>query len=308
MPDPPEISDQAKEKIKNIMASTGQSNQKFVKVNLPEFYINDPETWFAAADHIFTANAIISEDDKFSYLLQSVGNEQLVNIGDILRKTSTTKYSEAKQKLIQLHGTSQHEKLQRLLAGVDIPPNLKPSLILARLRTYGGPEVAVGHEELIRGIWLQKLPTRTKEFLAVNKGSLEEQCRMADNLFETYEVNSVSTVSAIGGGSMQETAGSNSSDKSGQVFSSSQFDVLVSLLTNLTAHVTAVHTERQSRSRRATPYHSRSNSRANSQGRGPRHTQIKNGKCWYHFKFQDNARICVPGCVEYNNFYANKGN
>lgn len=96
----------------------------------------------------------------------------------------------------QIHGKSRLEQLTKLLQGVDIHSNTKPSVILNKMRNLGPTSDS---NEILRSMWLQKLPQRTREILAINTDqSLDHQTELADRLYETYEIHNYSqNVSAV---------------------------------------------------------------------------------------------------------------
>ncbi|XKL61490.1 hypothetical protein PGB90_008547 [Kerria lacca] len=112
---------------------------KFVKFSLPSFSTDDPETWFAAAQHIFNSNSMKTEDGRFLYLLQYLGPLELSHIKDIIISSCQNKYTATKERLIRIHGTNKQEKIRRLLDGTDINVNEKPSISLAKFKGALGP-------------------------------------------------------------------------------------------------------------------------------------------------------------------------
>lgn len=271
--------------LSNMAPPAAPTIGKFVKFSLPAFSTDDPETWFAAAHHIFSSNAVQTEDEKFSYLLQCLGPLELSHIKDIIISAGQNKYTSTKERLIRIHGTSKQEKIRKILSGTDINPNEKPSVSLAKLKGALGPDMAAGDGDLLSSIWLQKLPARTREFLTLyTDETLEKQAEIADKLFETYEKSVGFQVAAV-------------SAPSGPAIQSNQMEVLIALLQNLTTQVAAIKLEQssdrgRSHQRRSspgtTPHRGRSRSR--------RRTEIIDGKCWYHHKYPDSARGCAPGC------------
>lgn len=257
------------------------------KFTLPDFTPNDPETWFAAVEHIFLVNNITSDDVKFANLLQYLDGSELCHIKDIISSTETGKYGKSKSRLIQIHGKSQLEQLTKLLKGVDTDYQMKPSVVLTKMRNLVGPEAS--GTELLRSIWLQKLPPRTCEILAIdNSKSLEQQAQMADRLYETYESNYYNST-------RNNTVAATTS-------ANSDLTALVNLIKNLQVEIAEIKTEQKiSNQNRSRPfYRNRSRSRGSrsvSEGR----TQFYGELCWYHHNFGTNARKCAPGCSQNQN-------
>lgn len=65
---------------------------------------------------------------------------------------------------------------------------VQTSTILARLKKALGPNPSKSNCRILRSIWLQKLPARTREFLVIYQDDLHsKRADIADRLFEQYE-------------------------------------------------------------------------------------------------------------------------
>lgn len=275
---------QAPAQLNPINHYNQQYQPRLVRFTLPDFTPNDPEIWFSAVDHIFRTNSITSEEEKFSSLLQYIDSTELGHIRDIIPSNSPTKYSQAKARLQQIHGRSRLEQINKLLQGVDTNTQTKPSVILNKMRSLVGPECT--SDEIIRSIWLQKLPARTKEILAVNNElSLDKQAEMADRLFETYEIQNYSTQNVA--------AVSHNND-----ITQNSVEMLINMIHNLQTQISAINNRGRSPTR--TSFRTRSRSRQYRSPSANRTPQMFNGLCWYHHTFGTNARKCTPGCNSYS--------
>ena len=269
--------------------STGVLLPKIVKFTLPEFTTKNPKTWFSAVEHIFTANGIESEADKFSNLLQHLDSQQLTHICDIIANSADQKkYSSAKERLISVHGQSRTQEISTLLNDTQVENGLKPSIIFSKLKNLAGENF---DKELLQNIWLKKLPHRTREILAVKNDTLENLCKFADRLFETYEKEH-RQVASVATASTQPTEATPSS---------SQFEVILALLQSQQAQINSIQQTQTSllqqdrRPRRRSPTPHRFKARSVSKGRSKAPDMI-NGMCWYHHTFKDQAYKCAPGC------------
>ncbi len=269
---------------------------KYVKFSLPPFSPNDPDVWFAASEHIFATNSIKTENEKFSYLLQSIGTIELANIRDIIASNTEDKYTQARKRLSQVHGKSKEEKIQRLLTGAEVDRNEKPSVILAKLKYMSAEnELSIG-DDVIRSIWIQNLPERIVEFLAAYKDeSITKQVKIADDLHE-YEKKKSRSVETV---SVPEVKDQNSADNL-DVNTKTQMDIMMALLQNLTSQVAEIKNHRSRSNERNTQRRANSPFRPRQRSRSrPLRPFVKNGICTYHFKFGENAYKCMPGCKHY---------
>jgi hypothetical protein len=200
--------------------------------------------------------------------------------------------------------------MSRLLSGTNIDVTQRPSIVLARLKEALGPSPSESDCKILRSIWLQKLPARTREFLIIYQDDpLDKQANVADRLFEQYEKPSsapTASVSAVSSGDNMNAS------------QAVQPDMVLALLRNLTLQVAEIRAERSRersrgnsclQSRNVSPSnYNRYRSRGNSPHPGPRSTSRPrrpdwyDGKCWYHAKFGEKARNCVSGCSSYSRF------
>lgn len=299
--------------------STSNANQvpsKLVKFNLPEFNSQDPETWFVAVEIIFTSNKVTADEERFSYLLQHLDSQELVHLRDILTSKAANRYEQSKKRLIQVHGKSRTEQLTQLLRGASIPTNCKPSIILANIKHYAGvaadtPEM----KDILHSIWIQKLPTRTREILAPSSNQpLEKQAEIADILYETYECHN-NQIAAVSNTSVNPQTMSTLSSNSNSVQNSTSaststpavdFSLLLSMMSSMQAQISAIAAKQEERSRSRqrspTPYNARRRySRNRSRNASESRAQFYDGECWYHNTFGQKARKCIPGCKKAGN-------
>lgn len=264
----------------NPDGSTGVIIPKIVKFTLPDFNINDPKTWFSAVDHIFEANGVRTEAEKFSQLLQYLDGQQLTNICDIIGNTvDQTKYSSAKDRLISVHGQTRSQEITSLLKDTQVEEGMKPTIVLTKLKNLAGPNF---DKDLLREIWQKKLPPRIREIVSACGDTLEKQAEIADRVHECYE--KTPQASAVAAATTTQTS---------DVSQNASMDVMFAMLKNLQVQVSEIQRDSRSRQRSPTPYRNRrrSSSRARS---GP---QMFNNVCWYHHTFQNRARKCAPGCT-----------
>lgn len=258
----------------NNAEQNNTATTRLVKFHLPEFTANDPETWFSAVEHIFRVNLVSSEDEKFSSLLQCLDATQLGFIRDILASTSQSKFTDAKERLVQIHGRSLTEQIQKMLKNVESSFD-KPSVILTKMKNIVGSSQ---NTELLKSIWLQKLPPRTAEILAINPDlSLDQQAKTADRLHD-HNTNVVQP---------QVYAVATTND-------SNNMSHLLEMLGKLTTQVASLQQQMDSQNN----HHSRARHRnfRGNRSRSRSRPELTNGVCWYHTTFKAQAYKCVPGC------------
>ncbi|GBN72817.1 hypothetical protein AVEN_263533-1 [Araneus ventricosus] len=136
-----------------------------VSVKIPPFWIDKPEIWFYQVEAQFKISGITAEETKFNYLISQLDPKFVENVWDIIRSDSQTKYTDFKTRLLNLFKESENARIQRLITGIDLD-DLKPSQLLQKLRSVATSDVS---ENLIKTLWLGKLPDSIKNILIVSK-------------------------------------------------------------------------------------------------------------------------------------------
>ena len=220
---------------------------KYVKFNLPPYMPSNPEVWFSATEHIFSANSINTENEKFSYILQCMGTQELENIKDIIPACNDRKFTLAKERLLKLQGISKEEKIRRALNNTQIKSNTKPSVILAQLKD----SIDINdNSNLICTLWMEKLPQKMKEFLISRKNeSIDILADLADDLHEIYEKNNTANVSVVNfsDANVQSTNKTNdyfANRMEGKTEAEKQTKIMIALLQNLTSQVAEIRANR----------------------------------------------------------------
>ncbi len=177
---------------------------------------------------------------------------------------------------------SEEENLNRILADTYVDVNQEPSIILARLRDALGSSSEPNTSKILRQMLVKMLPTRTREFSSVYQDNpLDKQANVTDRPFDAYEKPSGTSLS-------------------GPVTSVNSVGPTQSLQ-NLTMQVAEICSDHERGcSRNSSPGRScvgsQSDRRSRTNSPYPRrYIDWYDGKCWYHAKFGDGARKCVPG-------------
>lgn len=121
--------------------------------------------------------------------------------------------------------------------------------------------------ELLKTLWLQRLPTTMQSILATSEDSLPNLARMADKISEIEQPQTYAVSSDAVNKNMAET---------------------IKQLTEEIAELKSSFRKQQ----RST---SKNRSRSHNRSRDPPDTRA----CWYHRKFNEKAKKCVAPC-KYN--------
>lgn len=230
-----------------------------VAVKPPPFWCNDPLLWFKQMESQFFMAGVTQDTTKFHTIVASIESSILSKVNDIIiNPPKTDMYETLKDRLINSFTDSEEKRLRRLLNDVEIGGK-KPSEMLNEMRLLAQGKVS---DDLLKQLWLPRLPSQTKAILAVSEDTLDKLALMADKIgdnIDSPEINAVATAPPT-----------------------SRFDELERKIDSLT-------TQLQSFSR------SRSSSRPN-RPRNRSSSRKSKPLCWYHFKFGERARKCVEPC------------
>lgn len=149
-----------------------------VSVKIPPFWIDKPEIWFYQVEAQFRISNISAEETKFNYLVSQLDPKFVENIWDIISSGSQTKYSDSKARLLNLFKESESARIQRLITGIELG-DLKPSQLLHKLKSIATSDIS---DNLIKTLWLGKLPESIKNILVVSKEDIDSLAIMADKI------------------------------------------------------------------------------------------------------------------------------
>ncbi|XP_023238739.1 uncharacterized protein LOC111637475 [Centruroides sculpturatus] len=241
-----------------------------VAVKPPPFWTESPALWFAQLESQFVLANISNDETKYSHVVASLSERMATEVQDILAAPpNTDKYKTIKRALIDRLSQSEAQRLEKLIRTKELGDRT-PSQFLRRLRTLAGHTVT---EDLLRSIWLSRLPTDIQKILTVSEGTLESLAKIADRLSELYP--STSNISAT------STASATADPRIAAL------EVQISELSKQISEM--------SRQYGRSPPRRRSSSRGRLGRRSPPNT-FPNNICWYHAKFGANARRCRPPC------------
>ncbi|UYV81082.1 hypothetical protein LAZ67_19002721, partial [Cordylochernes scorpioides] len=217
---------------------------------------NPPRARRPPVEAQFKIGGIIQEDTKFNYFISQLEPKYIENIWDIINSKSDNKYSECKSRLLELFRESEGLRIKKLISGIELG-DMKPSQLLQKLRSLATPDIS---DNLIKTLWLDKLPTSIKNILIVSEEDISKLAIMADKI---NEINSSKEI------------------YDAEVPSSST-DRLIAKLEDLERQVSEL---RLDRSRSRSKNRPQSRPRSNSQ----RSFDPKGKYCYYHFRFGPNC-------------------
>ncbi|XP_059225766.1 uncharacterized protein LOC131997911 [Stomoxys calcitrans] len=164
-----------------------------VSVKIPPFWRNNPALWFKQVESQFITSGITSDSTKFHTIVGSIDASVLSEVSDLILNPPETNMYETLKKSVQERFMDSEEKgLKRLLREMELGDK-KPSTLLREMICLASGEVS---DELLKTLWMQRLPKQTQAILSVSSESSSNLAAMADKISETAESWDVSAISS----------------------------------------------------------------------------------------------------------------
>ncbi|XP_063931193.1 uncharacterized protein LOC135143244 [Zophobas morio] len=181
----------------------------------------------------------------------------------------------------------EEKQLRKLINEMELGDR-QPSQLFREMKALAGQQM---NSEVIKTLWLQRLPPHVQLVLSASEGvPLEKMAEIADKLAEIHRSNAMaSSINAIGATS--DTTRQNT-------IVPTQETNLITVIADLQKQMAALSvavthlTNTRGRSPQARQNDSRNRSRTHSRQRTD-----QNGVCYYHAKFGVNARKCFKPCT-----------
>ncbi|KAK2575353.1 hypothetical protein KPH14_000826 [Odynerus spinipes] len=245
---------------------------EFRSVKLPTFWREEPKLWFAVLEREFAAYGVRSDAVKCAAVLRHLDSPTMKIIADVIASPNASEsYAQIKNTMITRLATSEETQLRQLLTGIELNDK-KLSELLREMTFLAGDKVSVN---VLLTLWLQRLPARVQELLAVVEGvETDKLASLADKAIERTNSHLVASLSESEGPPKVQSGSS----------------VTSSEISELTKRIAQLESIVRSQERGRQPYRSRSKSRNRSLSRG-------SGLCYYHRRFKTESRRCKKPCL-----------
>ncbi|GFU90367.1 transposon Ty3-G Gag-Pol polyprotein [Trichonephila clavipes] len=233
-----------------------------VSIKIPPFWTDRPEIWFYQVEAQFQISRISLEETKFHYLVSQLEPKYVENIWDIVNSKSDTKYTDSKNRLLSLFKESENLRIKRLLTGIELG-DMKPSQLLQKLKTVATSDIS---DNLIKTLWLEKLPESIKNILVVSDENLSKLAVMADKISDmTPRTEIFATGKSLDCGEA----------------TSSRDQLLLNRIQSLEEQICQPSILHKSRTKE------RNSFRPKSRSRSRKRFDPKGKYCYFHFRFED---------------------
>ncbi|GFT97065.1 hypothetical protein TNCV_176971 [Trichonephila clavipes] len=221
-----------------------------------------PEIWFYQVEAQFQISRISLEETKFHYLVSQLEPKYVENIWDIVNSKSDTKYTDSKNRLLSLFKESENLRIKRLLTGIELG-DMKPSQLLQKLKTVATSDTS---DNLIKTLWLEKLPESIKNILVVSDENLSKLVVMADKISDmTPRTEIFATGISLDCGEA----------------TSSRDQLLLDRIQSLEEQICQLSILHKSRTKERNSFHPKSRSRSRKR------FDPKGKYCYFHSRFED---------------------
>lgn len=257
-----------------------------ITIKIPPFWPSDPQLWFAQVEALFSCRGITREATKFQHVVGSLSADYATEVRDLLlNPPQENAYTQLKEAMLTRLAESSQLRLQRLLTSEELGDR-KPSQLLRRMQQLLGPQtISQGEEELLKELFLQRLPSNIRLILAGTSTSipLQAQAELADKMLgHVQSVNAVSTDNTLTLQRPHPTTEKQPPTSDPMLAIQAQLQDLQLQLNNVNQQL--------SRSRSPANRHQHSNSRYRQRS-SSRYREDGN-LCYYHFTFGKDARKC----------------
>ncbi|XP_023239033.1 uncharacterized protein LOC111637694 [Centruroides sculpturatus] len=241
-----------------------------VVVRAPLFWKANPTLWFAQIEAQFANANITADETKFNHVIAAMESEILAQVSDIVvQPPNKEKYLTLKRRLIDQFADSEQQRLRLLLQGIELGDQ-RPSQLLRKMRELATNRIS---DDMLKTLWLQRLPTAAQQILAVSGEDLTKVAKLADKICEvTTPMGQIQAVSPL--------------PAENHVDAIAQLKEQISQLSLQIQQITESKPYQRSR-HRSCRFSSPHRNRSTSEGRKV---------CWYHRKFGDKANKCTSPC------------
>lgn len=234
-----------------------------VSVKVPPFWKVNPALWFAQLEAQFANTNVTNDDTKFNLIVASVESEILGAVHDIiLSPPDKDRYGTLKNRLIEFYAESESSKIRTLLQGLELGDQ-RPSYLLTRMRGLAGKLIK---DDLLKSMWLSRLPINVQAILATSNENLQQLAVMADKICECVSAPQINAVA-----------------------SRSPLETQIAELSKQLQELSTVVNSRRPLNR--SEYGQRTRSRSRRRFKEP-----ANGLCFYHINFGEKAKNCKSPC------------
>lgn len=240
-----------------------------VAFRAPPFWPEDIELWLAQVEANFEVCHITRDSTKFFMAVAALDQNALRQAADIIKNPPPTdKYDALRTRLVERLAESDQARIKKVLNDLEIGDR-KPSIFLQEMKMVADDKFG---EELLRNIWMQRLPHNIQAIIAISEEQdLTKLSKLADKIHEVTRCH----VEAASRPPLSTVKVGENDDKR---------------ISRLESKIDELHRRLDSQYRSE----SRGRYRRSSRGRSP--SPVEPSWCWYHQNYRHKARRCKSPC------------
>ena len=171
-----------------------EDNVYATALQLPSFWVEDPDSWFTHVEAQFAIKKITQNETKYSYIIAKMEPAALRRIKDITKAGPVEgAYEKIKKRLCTVFDLTDQERARQMFEHQGLGDQ-KPSELMAHfLSLTEGKDI----EFVVKQLFLRNLPQEIRCTLANEPGTPIELATKADGIWAT--VNQTASVHAIAG-------------------------------------------------------------------------------------------------------------
>ncbi|GFS66918.1 integrase catalytic domain-containing protein [Nephila pilipes] len=166
-----------------------------VAVKPPIFWRNKPKLWFLQLEAQFANSGISQDATKYNIVVAALDENVLDFVVDILSNPpENEKYNTLKKALLNRLTDTEESRLKKLLTDLELGDK-RPSDLLRQMKSLAGNSIS---DEIIKSLWLQRLPQQTQAILTISNDTLDKIAEMADKIIAVYSSSEICQVTKVG--------------------------------------------------------------------------------------------------------------
>lgn len=186
----------------NTAAARAASTVQAVGVKIGPFWKQNAILWFQQLEAQFHLARVTQSDTKYYHVISKIDSEVLQCCSDLIQSFEspaspavTDKYDKIKARIIAEYAISEESRMHMILHQCELGDR-RPSQLLREMRSLAAGVVT--DDNLIRKLWLQRLPETVQAVLKVLEDTIDVQmlATKADQLLEVTK-GSASNVMAL---------------------------------------------------------------------------------------------------------------
>ena len=176
-----------------------------VACKIPDFWEQDPTTWFAQCEGQFRISKVTSDSLKFDYAVQKLSSAVIKRVRDlVLNPPVDGKYDALKARILAASKRSQYEELRDLHATTPLGDRRPSELMDDILASVPSLDISGTAEPFVEYVFLSRLPDALRSLVSVAKyDTLRGLAERTDHLWTAsggstaYSLSSSTFVNAV---------------------------------------------------------------------------------------------------------------